>query len=255
MTAEDPQIEVIMKILFCLADTPWLALPMHLTCAQIGCSCNEEQEACGCLQSAGWFSWQFPEAAFTGSAKVSFPQDRAPVWAAKLQDALVCAHQMRLQGWKILFQQLCLTDSFWTICPFMVGAPWKASRGLCQQWRAKRKHPGMSRKLAETSSLELFKKRVGVTLSDMVYRGHRHGLMVGRGDLSGLSSLDHTVILWFYDLYQKGWSASWGECSCSLTFKTKTLNEGIIVSERPGGNVCLHTYMRANPLLKLYSIS
>lgn len=79
----------------------------------------------------------------------------------------VCS-PMRLQGWKILFQQLCLTDSFWTICPFMVGAPWKASRGLCQQWRAKRKHPGMSRKLAETSSLELFKKRVGVTLSDMV---------------------------------------------------------------------------------------
>lgn len=32
MTAEDPQIEVIVKILYCLADAPWLALPMHLMC-------------------------------------------------------------------------------------------------------------------------------------------------------------------------------------------------------------------------------
>lgn len=31
--------------------------------------------------------------------------------------------------------------------------------------------------------------------------------------------------------------------------------QGIIVSERSGGNMCLHTYLRANPLLKLYSIS
>jgi len=40
----------------------------------------------------------------------------------------------------------------------MVGAPWKASRGLCQQWKAKGKHPGMPREVVEASSLQLSRR-------------------------------------------------------------------------------------------------
>ena len=39
------------------------------------------------------------------------------------------------------------------------------------------------------------KKRVGVALRDMVSSGHRHGLMVGPDDLSGLSNLNGFIIL------------------------------------------------------------
>ena len=43
--------------------------------------------------------------------------------------------------------------------------------------------------------MDIRKKRVYVTLSDVVWSGHRHGLMVALDDLSGLSSRNNSVIL------------------------------------------------------------
>lgn len=52
----------------------------------------------------------------------------------------------------------------------------------------------------ESKPLELFKKRTDVALSDMVWSGHRHGLMIGLDDFIGLSnrndSMIHSMILW-----------------------------------------------------------
>jgi len=43
--------------------------------------------------------------------------------------------------------------------------------------------------------LEVFKKREDVSLSDMAYCGHRHGLVVGVEDLSGLSNIHDSMVL------------------------------------------------------------
>jgi len=52
----------------------------------------------------------------------------------------------------------------------------------------------LPREVVESPSLEIFRKRVDVTLSDMVYSGHRHGLMVGPEDLRGLSNPNDPMI-------------------------------------------------------------
>ena len=53
--------------------------------------------------------------------------------------------------------------------------------------------------VVESPSLEVFKERqMDVALSDMVQSGHRHGLMVGLDDLSGLSNLNDSVILLYH---------------------------------------------------------
>ena len=54
------------------------------------------------------------------------------------------------------------------------------------------------RVVMKTQSLEVFKKRVDVTMSDMVQDSHRHGLMVGLDDLIGLFYLNDSTVL-FYD--------------------------------------------------------
>jgi len=54
---------------------------------------------------------------------------------------------------------------------------------------------GLPREGAKSPSLEVFKRRVDVTLRDVVQRGCRHGLTVGLDDLIGLSNLDNAVIV------------------------------------------------------------
>ena len=44
-------------------------------------------------------------------------------------------------------------------------------------------------------SVEVFKKRVVVAVSDMVSGHSEDGLVVGLGDLSGLSNLNNSMIL------------------------------------------------------------
>ena len=51
--------------------------------------------------------------------------------------------------------------------------------------------------MVKSLSLEVFKGRVVVALRDMVIGHGDDGLMVGLGDLSGLSNLNDSVILWF----------------------------------------------------------
>jgi len=53
----------------------------------------------------------------------------------------------------------------------------------------------LPREVVKSPSMEVFKKCVDITLSDMVYCIHRHRLMVGLDDLSGLSSLNDSMIL------------------------------------------------------------
>jgi len=52
----------------------------------------------------------------------------------------------------------------------------------------------LSREVVESPSLDVFKKRVNVARRDMVHSSHWHGLMVGLEDLSGLSSLNDSMI-------------------------------------------------------------
>lgn len=65
-----------------------------------------------------------------------------------------------------------ITDTLWT------------HRGLVQyDWE-------------ESPSLEVFKQRVDVTLSDMLWSSHWHGLMVGLDDLIGHPILNDSLILY-----------------------------------------------------------
>jgi len=51
-------------------------------------------------------------------------------------------------------------------------------------------------------SLEVFKEKVDVTLSDMVLSSHRHGLMIRLNDPIGLSNFsDSTIHLEYYVLF------------------------------------------------------
>ena len=52
-----------------------------------------------------------------------------------------------------------------------------------------------AQEVLKSPSLEVFKKRVDVALRAIVYSGHRHGLMVGLGDLSCLSNHNNSIIL------------------------------------------------------------
>ena len=52
----------------------------------------------------------------------------------------------------------------------------------------------------ESSSVEVFKKRVNVALSDIVLSSHRHGLVVGLDDLSGLSDLNDNILPFLFCL-------------------------------------------------------
>lgn len=54
---------------------------------------------------------------------------------------------------------------------------------------------GLPRAVVESLSLEAFKKRVNVALSEVVWSSHRHGLVVGLGDLIGLSRLNNFMTL------------------------------------------------------------
>lgn len=54
---------------------------------------------------------------------------------------------------------------------------------------------GLPRAVVESLSLEAFKKRVNVALSEVVWSSHSHGLVVGLGDLIGLSRLNNFMTL------------------------------------------------------------
>jgi len=50
------------------------------------------------------------------------------------------------------------------------------------------------REVVKSLSLEIFKKRIDVTLNDVVYSGHRRVLIAGFNDLSGPSYLNDSII-------------------------------------------------------------
>lgn len=60
--------------------------------------------------------------------------------------------------------------------------------------RGVRRWKRLPREVAESLSLEVFERRVGVTLSDVVYSSCRHGLMDGLHGLLGLSNLNDSMI-------------------------------------------------------------
>ena len=66
------------------------------------------------------------------------------------------------------------------------------SEGVEMRWQR------LPREVVESPSRKVFKKRVDVTLRDVVYCGHRHKVVVGLDDSSGLSSLNDSMILLFY---------------------------------------------------------
>lgn len=51
------------------------------------------------------------------------------------------------------------------------------------------------REVVESLSLEVFKEKLDVALSDMVESGHRSGLMTGLDDLDGLPNLNDSMSL------------------------------------------------------------
>ena len=73
----------------------------------------------------------------------------------------------------------------------------------------------LPREVLGSPSLEVLKKHGDVTLSDMAWSSHRYGLMVGPGDLIGLSYLNNSRIL-FYDRFSYAKPAGWAEQSCHL---------------------------------------
>ena len=60
--------------------------------------------------------------------------------------------------------------------------------------RAVRQWHRLPRKVVESPSLEVFKKHVEVTLSDLVWSSHVHGLIGEVDDLSSLSNLNNSII-------------------------------------------------------------
>ena len=63
------------------------------------------------------------------------------------------------------------------------------SEGVVLQWHR------LTRKVVESVALELFKNRVDVALMDVVSGHGGCGVLVGLGDLCGLSNLNDATIL------------------------------------------------------------
>ena len=63
----------------------------------------------------------------------------------------------------------------------------------------------MPREVVESPSMEVFKKSVDIALSKTVQWCSGDELMIGLKDLSSLSSLNGSRILWFCSTPRKGW--------------------------------------------------